>query len=43
MRLCVMHNLYFYNTLMERIRAALDKGSFDDFYRKNVPVLDVRI
>ena len=43
MRLCVMHNLYFYNTLMERIRAALDEGSFDDFYRKNVPVLDVRI
>ena len=43
MRLCVMHNLYFYNTLMERIRAALDEGSFDDFYRENVPVLDVRI
>ena len=31
MRLCVMHNLYFYNKLMERIRAALDEGSFDAF------------
>ena len=43
MRLCVMHNLYFYNTLMERIRAALDEGSFDEFYRQNLPLLDVRI
>ena len=31
MRLCVMHNLYFYNKLMERIRTALDEGSFDAF------------
>ena len=43
MRLCVMHNLYFHNTLTERIRAALDEGRFDEFYRQNVPVLDVRI
>lgn len=28
MRLCVMHNLYFYNTMMEEIRAALDEGRF---------------
>ena len=28
MRLCVMHNLYFYNKLTERIRAALDAGTF---------------
>ena len=28
MRLCVMHNLYFYNTMMEEIRDALDKGEF---------------
>ena len=28
MRLCVMHNLYFYNTMMEEIRDALDKGAF---------------
>ncbi len=30
-RLTVMHNLYFYNTLAERIRAALDSGTFAQF------------
>ncbi len=43
MRLCVMHNLYFYNTLMEKIRARLDDGTFEDFYRENVGRLDRRI
>lgn len=28
MRLCVLHNLYFYNTMMEEIRDALDTGEF---------------
>ena len=28
MRLCVLHNLYFYNTMMEEIRDALDAGNF---------------
>lgn len=28
MRLCVLHNLYFYNTMMEEIRNALDAGEF---------------
>ncbi|WP_058486111.1 tRNA guanosine(34) transglycosylase Tgt [Defluviitalea phaphyphila] len=28
MRLCVLHNLYFFNTMMEEIREALDKGSY---------------
>ena len=31
MRLAVMHNLYFYNKLTERIRLALDEGEFDTF------------
>ena len=31
MRLCVMHNLYFYNKLTERIRFALDEGRFEEF------------
>ena len=31
MRLCVMHNLHFYNELMARIRQALDEGSFEAF------------
>ncbi len=43
MRLTVMHNLYFYNTLMERIRAALDDGTFEQFYQRYVGVLDRRI
>ncbi|MGN1304906.1 MAG: tRNA guanosine(34) transglycosylase Tgt [Oscillospiraceae bacterium] len=30
-RLAVIHNLYFYNTLMERIRDALDNGTFAEF------------
>ncbi len=31
MRLAVLHNLYFYNRLMERIREALDAGEFQQF------------
>lgn len=42
-RLCVMHNLYFYNSLMEKIRTALDNGTFEDFYQKYVDRLDTRI
>ena len=34
MRLCVQHNLYFYNTLMQEIRDALDEGCFAQ-YKKN--------
>ena len=33
MRLSVMHNLYFYNKLAERIRNALDEGCFESFRR----------
>ena len=43
MRLCVMHNLYFYNNLMVRIREALDNDTFDEFYNKYVDRLDTRI
>ncbi len=43
MRLAVMHNLYFYNSLMERIREALDEGRFTSFYREYTHRLDVRI
>ena len=34
MRLCVLHNLYFYNNMMEEIRDALDAGEFAS-YKKN--------
>lgn len=43
MRLAVMHNLYFYNNLMEIIRAELDKGTFGEFYEKQRKILGVRI
>jgi len=42
-RLCVMHNLYFYNTLMEDIRAALDEGRFEAFRAENSKKLGTRI
>ena len=31
MRLCVLHNLYFYNTMMEEIRDALEKGCYEEY------------
>lgn len=31
MRLCVMHNLYFYNTMMEEIRDAIDAGRYQSY------------
>ena len=31
LRLAVLHNLYFYNDLMAKIRRALDEGTFADF------------
>ena len=40
MRLAVLHNLYFYNSLMARIRAALDEGTFGDFRRTYSGLLD---
>ena len=43
MRLMVMHNLYFYNTLLLRIREALDAGAFESFYRENIERLAKRI
>ncbi|MBQ7736777.1 MAG: tRNA guanosine(34) transglycosylase Tgt [Oscillospiraceae bacterium] len=43
LRFSVMHNLYFYNSLMEKIRTALDEGDYESFYRRNVEKLDRRI
>ena len=42
-RLAVMHNLYFYNTLLERIREALDKGKFAQFRKEYSERLAQRI
>ena len=43
MRLCVMHNLYFYNDLMQKIRDALDGDYFESFYQKYVHKLAERV
>ncbi|MBQ2826210.1 MAG: tRNA guanosine(34) transglycosylase Tgt, partial [Clostridia bacterium] len=34
MRLAVLHNLYFYNELTQKIRDALDEGRYEEFYRE---------
>jgi queuine tRNA-ribosyltransferase len=36
MRLCVLHNLYFYNNLMAEIRDAIDKGCFAEFKKNKI-------
>ncbi len=36
MRLCVLHNLYFYNNMMEEIRNALDEGNFASYKKKKL-------
>lgn len=43
MRICVMHNLYFYNNLMEKIREAIKNDSFSEFYNDNFEILQRRI
>ena len=39
MRLCVMHNLYFYNSLMAEIRDALDRGEFAAYKRQKLDAM----
>lgn len=43
MRLCVLHNLYFYNHLMEDIRLAIEEDRFDQYRAENVEKLARRI
>lgn len=43
MRFAVMHNLYFYNKLMENIRESLEAGRFGEFRGKYSKLLDTRI
>ncbi len=42
MRLCVLHNLYFYNELMQRIRDAMDNNCFEQFYHAHIDQLGTR-
>lgn len=43
MRLAVMHNLFFYNDLMRKIRQALSEGRYKEFYREQREILGKRI
>ncbi len=43
MRLCVMHNLYFYNELMADIRHHIEQGTFTKFYLEKAPLYDNHI
>ncbi|NCB94034.1 MAG: tRNA guanosine(34) transglycosylase Tgt [Clostridia bacterium] len=36
MRLCVMHNLYFYNTMMSEIRDAIEQGCFQEYKKRKL-------
>ena len=42
MKLAVIHNLYFYNDLTQKIRDALDGGYFESFYQKYIKILGER-
>ncbi len=42
-RLCVLHNLNFYNSLMTDIRNALDEGKFEEFRKEKVEIYGKRI
>ena len=43
MRLAVMHNLYFYNNLMQEIRDNIENGSFEDYKNEYCVKLDTKI
>ena len=39
MRLCVLHNLYYYNDLMEKIRAAIEEGRYKEFKEETLRMM----
>lgn len=43
MRLCVMHNIWFYNTLFERMRQELEAGTYGAFCNEKIPQIGRRI
>ncbi len=42
-RLCVLHNLYFYNDFMLKIREAIDNNTYIDFYHKYINQVEYRL
>ena len=43
MRLCVLHNLYFYNKMMENIRLALEEDRYETFYKEKTKKYTQRV
>ena len=43
MRLCVLHNLYFYNELMRNIRQNILCGTFEEFYKTKKETLSIKL
>jgi queuine tRNA-ribosyltransferase len=43
MRLAVLHNLYFYNTLAEEIRNSIDDGTFNKYKDEKIEILQLRL
>ena len=41
MRLCVLHNLYFYNTMMTEIRSAIEEGRYQEYKRQKLDKMGV--
>lgn len=39
MRLCVLHNLYFYNTMMEEIREAIEQGRYQEYKKQKLDMM----
>ncbi|PKM63113.1 MAG: tRNA guanosine(34) transglycosylase Tgt [Firmicutes bacterium HGW-Firmicutes-21] len=43
MRLAVLHNLYFYNNLMEEVRSAIDNGCYSSFKKEKIEIFSQRV
>ena len=43
MRLCVLHNLWFYNEMMAKKREEIENGTFEEFYQKYREILDKQV
>ena len=43
MRLCVLHNLYFYNTMMEEIREAIEQGRYKEYKEEKLAKVQGRV
>lgn len=42
MRLCVLHNLYFYNNMMEEIREAIEEGRYKEYKREKLAGMGIK-